>query len=122
MHLHYSGHGALRPTTAAEYREKFGSNGKDAALVLFDREEGVSYLRGIELAWLSDDMVKKQLILAVVLDCCHAGSITRKEQPAYVHVRGIPWDPIKATTSSITNSTETLFVDRYVKSRPRCRD
>ena len=107
VHLHYSGHGALRPTTAAEYREIHGSNGSDAALVLFDSEEDFSYLRGIELASLFDDMVKKQLRLTVVLDCCHAGSITRKGQSAYVHVRGVPWDPIKATTSSIANSTET---------------
>ncbi|KAL8724775.1 MAG: hypothetical protein Q9181_006679 [Wetmoreana brouardii] len=107
VHVHYSGHGALRPTTAAEYIENHGSDGSDAAIVLFDSEEEVSYMRGIELASLFDDMVKKQLKLTVVLDCCHAGSITRKTQSAYVHVRGVPWDPIIATRSSVTRSTET---------------
>ena len=103
IHVHYSGHGALRPTTNAAYKEKDGS---DAALVLFDVDNEVCYLRGIELASLFDDIVKKQLKLTVVLDCCHAGSITRKELSAYSRIRGVLWDPLKATTSLNTASAK----------------
>ena len=92
VYVHYSGHGALRPTTAGEYRENDGS---DAALVLFDVEEEIRYLRRIELASLCNDMVLKQLKFTVVLDCCHAGSISRNSESAYIHIRGVPWDPSK---------------------------
>jgi hypothetical protein len=86
VYLHYSGHGTLSPTTATEYQEDFGS---DAALVLFDRKNGVRYLRGIELAALLDEMVQKGIKLTVVLDCCHSGSISRGDK---LTIRGIPWD------------------------------
>ncbi|KAI4173849.1 MAG: hypothetical protein LQ346_008327 [Caloplaca aetnensis] len=107
VHVHYSGHGALKPTTAVEYRDFHESNGSDSALVLFDSKEEVSYLRGIEMASLFDDMVRKQLKLTVALDCCHAGSITRRTRLAYTHVRGIPWNPRVAAASSVVRSTET---------------
>jgi Caspase domain len=86
VYLHYSGHGTLNPTTATEYQEDFGS---DAALVLFDRENGVRYLCGIEIAALLDEMVQKDIKLTVVLDCCHSGGVSRDDKFA---IRGIPWD------------------------------
>ncbi|KAL8696655.1 MAG: hypothetical protein Q9224_002685 [Gallowayella concinna] len=105
VHVHYSGHGALKPTTAAEYRDFHESNGSDSALVLYDSEKEVGYLRGRELASLFDDMVKKHLKLTVVLDCCHAGSITRQTRSAYIHIRGVPWDPKVAAANPVTRST-----------------
>jgi hypothetical protein len=86
VYIHYSGHGALSPTTAEEYEEHPGS---DAALVLYDRITGVRYLHGIELASLLDQMVGKGLQLTIVLDCCHSGAISRSGKRS---VRGIPWD------------------------------
>ena len=86
IHVHYSGHGTLRPTTTTEYKE---NNGSDAALVLFDVDNEVYYLRGIELASLFDDVVKKQLNLTVVLDYYHAESITRRELSAYSRIHRV---------------------------------
>jgi len=86
--IHYSGHGTLRPTDNSEfvYQEGYGT---DAALVLLepDAQQGIRYLRGIELALVQDGMVYKGLKLTVVLDSCHSGSISRGEDS----VRGIPW-------------------------------
>ena len=116
VYFHYSGHGALKSTTAAEYRDYHDSNGSDAALVLFDSENEVDYLRGIDLAQLFDDLVEKQLKLTVVLDCCHAGGISRKELSTYVHIRGIAWDDKKADLSSntqIANGSPVASQQRY---------
>ena len=110
VHIHYSGHGTLKPATAAKYRESRENNGVDAALVLFDREKEVGYLRGIDLAHIFDDLVKKQLKLSVVLDCCHSGGISRKELSTYVHIRGISWDAEKAALSPTIRSTNSYSV------------
>ncbi|KAI9682838.1 MAG: hypothetical protein M1822_006328 [Bathelium mastoideum] len=88
VYFHFSGHGTLKPTKMGDYRDDEGS---DAALVLFGNEDSDCYLRGIELARLFDDIVAKQLRLTVVLDCCHAGSISRDPQSAYTRIRGVPW-------------------------------
>lgn len=78
--VHYSGHGTLQPTQTSEfvYQEDYGTN---AALVLLEPtgQQGVRYLRGIELALLLDKMVHNGLKLTVVLDSCHSGSISRGE-------------------------------------------
>lgn len=47
VYFHFSGHGTLQPTKTGKYRE---NNGSDAALILFDEENGERYLRGIDLA------------------------------------------------------------------------
>ena len=86
--IHYSGHGTLHPTASkAGYQEDYGT---DAALVLLEpgARRGVRYLRGIELARLLDDMAKKGIKLTVMLDSCHSGSISRREDS---RIRGIPW-------------------------------
>ncbi|KAI9663910.1 MAG: hypothetical protein M1821_007400 [Bathelium mastoideum] len=93
VYFHYSGHGALSPTTAREYQEDYGS---DAALVLFDQynKNRVRYMRGIELAAILDSMVQQGLKLTVVLDCCHVGSLSRGST---ISVRSMPWDDEIAT-------------------------
>lgn len=80
VYFHFSGHGTLQPTKTGKYRENDGS---DAALILFDQENGERYLRGIDLARIFDDVLLKQLKLIVVLDCCYAGGISRDAQSAY---------------------------------------
>ena len=101
VHVHYSGHGTLKPTVAGEYRENDGS---DAALVLYDVKEGVRYLKGIDLASIFDIMIQKGLRLTVVLDCCHAGAISRNSLSIYVHIRGVKWDAVTAAKSPLTMS------------------
>jgi Caspase domain len=98
VYIHYSGHGASKPTTASEYRENYGS---DTALVLFDNDKGEHYLRGIELASLFDDMVIKQIRLTVVLDCCRSGGVSRDNESTYGLIRGVPWDDVKASAFPI---------------------
>lgn len=100
VYFHFSGHGALKSTMTGEYR---ANDHSDAALVLFDEENDVRYLRGIDLAHIFDHMVSKNLKLIVVLDCCNAGSITRKEveHSAYNHIRGFPWNLATATASPV---------------------
>lgn len=91
----------MQPTKTGEYRQNDVS---DAALILFDEGNGERYLRGIDLARISDDMVLKQL----VLDCCCAGGISRDAQSAYTHIRSDPWDLAKAAASPISIPTPAL--------------
>lgn len=85
VYIHYSGHGG-RASTA--YPSLKGANGLDEALVPTDiGNSEARYLRDLELAKLLGDMVKKGLIVAVVLDSCHSGGMTRGT--ANVAVRGI---------------------------------
>jgi hypothetical protein len=104
VYFHYSGHGALSPTTTLEYSENFGS---DAALVLFDRhnKNNVRYMRGIELAAHLDRMVQKGLKVTVVLDCCHAGGLSRGRT---ISVRGMPWDGEVASAHPPQYPTEPM--------------
>lgn len=123
VYIHYSGHGTLSPTTAEEYQEDFGS---DAALVLFDRKNDVRYLRGIELAALLDEVVRKGLKLTVVLDCCHSGAVSRGGK---LSIRGVPWDndvasaysPIYRPLSSTPtgNVNRDASTDQHWLLRPR---
>lgn len=92
VYFQFSGHGARKPADSAGYSEQDNS---DIALVLFNKDElhpsqGSRYLRGLELARLLEDMVKKGLILTIVLDCCHSGSITRG--PISSMIREVDWD------------------------------
>lgn len=74
VYLHYSGHGARAKTVYPEWK---GEPGYDEALVPCDVLSGGRYLRDVELATLLEKMVAKQLVVTVVLDCCHSGSATR---------------------------------------------
>ena len=86
VYIQFSGHGAKQPTTQ-EYSEQ---NGTDVALTLFDEAQGSRYLRGLDLARLLEDMMNKNLILTIALDCCFSGSITRDNHSPTV--RGLAWD------------------------------
>ena len=92
VYFQFSGHDARKPADSAGYAEQDNS---DIALVLFNKDElhpsqGSRYLRGLELARLLKDMVKKGLILTIVLDCCHSDSITRG--PISSMIREVDWD------------------------------
>lgn len=74
--FHYSGHGA-RWASAAEFLRYF-PDGKDEGLVCYDsRRNGVYDLADKELALLLAEVASKNPHLAVVMDCCHSGSVTR---------------------------------------------
>ena len=89
VYVHYSGHGTLQSTSGLGYNYQ-DDNGVDAALVLYEpnARERIRYLRGIELASSLDHLVNKGLKLTVILDACHAGGISRDDEP---DVRGMSW-------------------------------
>jgi hypothetical protein len=90
VYIHYSGHGAQTKATSSEYCNK---NTGDLALVLFDDVHGSRYLRGLELAYLLNEMVKKGLFVTLVLDCCFSGSVLRHSVPNGAGIRAADYDP-----------------------------
>lgn len=77
VYIHYSGHG----TTVKPSGEFSNRSTGDLALVLLEVANGtdIRYLRGLELAYLLRDMVAKNLIVTLVLDCCFSGSVVRND-------------------------------------------
>ncbi|KAF8252036.1 hypothetical protein K440DRAFT_636218 [Wilcoxina mikolae CBS 423.85] len=72
VYIHYSGHGA-------RVRETYkGTNAVYKAIVPLDIACGGKYILDVELSELLDDMVNRQLIVTVVLDCCHSGGGTAR--------------------------------------------
>lgn len=89
VYIHYSGHGTRRKD-AEEYSHQSGN----LAFVLFeDNEHGSSYLRGLDLAKCLRKMVAQGLLVTVVLDCCHSGSVLRGANIQGVGVWAIDYDP-----------------------------
>jgi len=75
IYIHYSGHGGRTPTI---YTDLKGDNAFDEALVPTDiGNTEARYLRDVEIAHLLKTMVEKGLIVTVVMDSCHSGSVTR---------------------------------------------
>jgi hypothetical protein len=75
VYIHYSGHGGRAKTVFPEIKEM---DGIDEGLVPTDigAQEG-QYLRDLDLAQLLKELSAKDLIVTVVLDCCHSGGATR---------------------------------------------
>ncbi len=75
VYIHYSGHGGRARTLFPEAK---GPEGIDETLVPLDiGNDAARYLRDVEMAKLLKDMVDKGLVVAVVLDSCHSGGMTR---------------------------------------------
>lgn len=85
-----------------------GENGLDEALVPTDiGNTEARYLRDVELAKILNDMVDQGLIVAVVLDSCHSGGMTRGR--GNVAVRGISLvDTTSRRTQSLVGSHQEL--------------
>jgi hypothetical protein len=86
VYVHFSGHGtAMKPSSGFSN----GSTG-ELALVLLEGTNGINirYLYGEDLAGLLRDMVEKELVVTVVLDCCFSGSVMRNDDS----VRFLPYD------------------------------
>ena len=65
-------------------------------LVLFDELHGIRYLLGLELAQLLKQMVERELLVTVVLDCCFSGEVVRHHDSDMTGIRAINYDPIIA--------------------------
>ncbi|KAI0378876.1 caspase domain-containing protein [Hypomontagnella monticulosa] len=79
VYIHYSGHGA-RSTTIFTGLKDVGREDLDECLVPCDITNGGQYLRDLEMGALLQDLADKELILTVVLDCCHSGGAVRGDQ------------------------------------------
>lgn len=74
VYVHYSGHGGRTTTAYPELK----SDGQDEGLVPTDIGDAhARYLRDVEIHYLLQEMVEKELVLTVVLDSCHSGGATR---------------------------------------------
>lgn len=83
VYIHYSGHGGRAKTIFADIKEDVDI---DEGLVPTDigNSDG-QYIRDLELAHLLQELVNKELIVTLILDCCHSGGATRGES----EVRGM---------------------------------
>ena len=106
IYIHYSGHGGR---SATMFEEVKGENGLDESLVPCDiGENGVCYLRDIEMAYLLKAMSDKDLLVTLVLDSCHSGGATRGNGGAFP--RGITSiDTRKPPAQSSVADKETLI-------------
>jgi len=106
IYIHYSGHGTRMEPSAAN--NHFG----DVAWNLLEGEngDGIRYFRGVELASLVNDMVRKGIKATVVLDCCFSGGVSRDSGPG--NIRSLDYDadvdmayPPDPTTESLDLET-----------------
>ena len=105
VYVHYSGHGARGPT---EYPRIKGPAGQDEALVPCDIFSPDSrYLRDLELAALVRLLVDRDLLVTVVLDCCHAGGAMRGRRIGVAAPRRVPW-VARALVPSAVGNLQTL--------------
>jgi hypothetical protein len=104
IYIHYSGHGGRAKTI---YPQIKGKSGQDETLVPTDiGNENGRYLRDLELAYLLQQMVDKQLDITVILDSCHSGGAVRGEDEA---VRGLGTvDHTPRPQDSLVTSPEEL--------------
>ncbi|KAK6511196.1 hypothetical protein TWF481_000117 [Arthrobotrys musiformis] len=84
VYIHYSGHGAQVASVYGSLKD----NNLDEVIVPADILSTGLYLRDVEIAALLDDMVKRELVVTLVLDCCHSGSANRGIEGGAA--RGIP--------------------------------
>jgi hypothetical protein len=118
VHVHYSGHGGRAKTAFPELR---GDAGVDEAFVPMNiGQSEARYLRDVELSRLLAAMVDKGLIVSVVLDCCHAGGMTRGVSRA--RVRGSRQvDTAARPTGSLAGSRDELLAMWPESARTRSR-
>ncbi|MGF1493334.1 MAG: caspase family protein [Microcoleaceae cyanobacterium] len=114
IYIHYAGHGGRAKTVFAEIK---GEGELDEGLAPTDLGTSVGqYLRDLELAHLLQELVKQDLLVTVVLDCCHSGGATRGDtavrgtdveddkplQPGYQPVASM--QELRATWESLNRS------------------
>ncbi|KAE8447332.1 hypothetical protein EG329_010890 [Mollisiaceae sp. DMI_Dod_QoI] len=88
VYIHYSGHG-----TRLKDAKEDAKGPENLAFVLFeDDEQGTSYLRGTLFAHCLDKMVKQNLFVTVVLNCCYSGSVRRGSNIQGVGIRAVDYN------------------------------
>lgn len=85
----FCGHGTQTPPTLSKYSH---AQTGDLALVLFDAEKDIRYLRSSELAGLLKTFTDNKVSVTVILDCCYAASIIRHGDSEIPRTRGIKYD------------------------------
>ena len=137
VYIHYSGHGGRAKTN---YSDLKGDDGVDETLVPTDIGQG-QYLRDLELAFLLQRMVDKELVVTVVLDSCHSGGATRggeaiarglkvvDETPRSTESLVAPPEKLIETWQSLTKKTRNITSTSGLLPEPKgytllaaCRD
>ncbi|MGH9980327.1 MAG: caspase family protein [Nitrososphaeraceae archaeon] len=131
VYIHYSGHGGRTKTHIPTIK---GNNGLDETLVPTDiGNASTRYIRDTEMAKIIERMLKKELVVTMVLDCCHSGGATRGKGGAVA--RGIniidttsrPQDSLVASIEELENTWKNLdkpshtLHDSYAKSMGNTR-
>lgn len=95
--IHYSGHGARLPTAVPEVK---GPSARDECLVPCDAgAAGGGFLRDVEIHALLQELAARDLSVTLVLDCCHAGGVTRTLRGS--NIRGLGDLPYRPGVSSL---------------------
>ncbi|CAI7589343.1 unnamed protein product [Penicillium glandicola] len=112
VYIHYSGHGTRLPPCFDFSNQSTG----DLALVLLEGDQSPELcLRGPRLARLLKDMVDKELVVTLVLDCCFSATVYRNSGP---DARYLPYGLTAASTHSL--DPKDIYVER--STRPTNRD
>ncbi|KAG8405054.1 hypothetical protein J3459_022262 [Metarhizium acridum] len=94
VYIHYSGHGTRLPPCWDFSNKSTG----DLALVLLEEDQSSPpCLRGPQLARLLKNMIDKELVITLVLDCCFSAAVYRKSDCS---VRYLPCGLEAASTPS----------------------
>ncbi|MFM7715094.1 MAG: caspase family protein, partial [Microcystis sp.] len=115
VYIHYSGHGGRATTLYPEVKGKYGI---DEVLVPTNiGDPNTRYIRDIELAFLLEVLVSRQLIVTLVLDCCHSGGATRGNQ---TEVRGINAidTTIRSSESLVASRNELISTWQKLSLKP----
>jgi hypothetical protein len=122
VYIHYSGHGGRARTIFPELKDE---DGRDESLVPTNiSQPDARYVRDVELTHLLKTMVDRQLIVTVVLDSCHSGSMTRGDGGATVRGTGAvdtaerPAESLVASKEELAASWRSLLPDGAHLSKP----
>jgi hypothetical protein len=109
--FHYSGHGTRLPPCFDFSNQSTG----DLALVLLEGDQSPELcLRGPRLARLLKDMVDKELVVTLILDCCFSAAVHRNSG---LDVRYLPYGRTAASTHSLYPKDN--LVERSTRSANR---
>lgn len=117
--IYFSGHGARFPTRIPDRRDE---DGLDKALVPVDidgAEKPGAPLRDLELAHLIEGLAERELLVTLVLDCCHSGGSLRDARAGDSTIRGGEVDLRERPLGSVASSAE---LSALWERLPRLRD
>jgi hypothetical protein len=122
VYVQYSGHGGRAATVFADVK---GDDGLDECLVPLDiGDASARYVRDVELYYLINDLVKKEVRLTVVFDCCNSGGATRgnggarKRGISVVDLNARPGDSLVAPTDQLIAAWQAASGGAMRASKP----